>query len=156
MWQKIKEFFTFEPARNARERYDQLIVLESFSVFWKLNWSRTQQYGWWTVRLWCILWLGVSSFSTGQFEWHGLWQLYICLTGSVLFFFIAWPSVLVFSLLHYYLRLPFLFINPLYWFALRIYGYRFEDDVLYFRRVVIIRAQDRLLSEYGIDTNLRN
>lgn len=156
MLQWIRDFFSFQPAKNDRERYDQLILQESLIVLWRLNWSRTKEYGIWMIKFWSFVWLSFCSLGSGEFTWPMLWQWQLWFAGSLGFFFISWPSVLIFSMATYYLRFPLLFLNPLCWFALKFYGYRFEDDVQYFRRIVIIRAQDRLLSEYGIDTNLRN
>ena len=158
MFQRIKDWLKFPVAKNDKERYEQLILEESFRMMWRINWERTKQYGFWMVKLWTvvaiIIFYGVSEHSSHSWPWYSfLWFWFVCSAG---FFILSWPSVLCFSLLSYYFRLPLLFLNPLCWVAMGIYGYRFEDDIHYFRRIVPIRAQDRLLLEKGIDTNLRN
>lgn len=156
MIQRIKDWLKFPVAKNDKERYEQLILEESLRMLRRLNWERTKQYGFWMVKLWTVLSIVILYNLSNGLTWPTLWQCYVWFVCSVCFFILSWPSVFLFSLLTYYFRLPLLFLNPLCWVAMNWYGYRFEDDIQFFRRVVIIRAQDRLLLEKGIDTNLRN
>ena len=158
MFQRINDWLKFPVAKNDKERYEQLILEESLRMLRRLNWERTKQYGFWMVKLWTvvaiIIFYGVSEHSSHSWPWYSfLWFWFVCSAG---FFILSWPSVFLFSLLTYYFRLPLLLLNPLCWVALHWYGYDFAEDITYFRRVVTIRAQDRLLLEKGIDTNLRN
>lgn len=156
MFKWLKDWFQFPTPKNDRERYEQLIVSESFRFFKELNWERTKQYGFWMVKLWTVVAVIMMYNQPANYSWSLFDCFYFWFVCSVGFFILAWPSVFLFSLLTYYFRLPLLFLNPLCWVAMNWYGYRFEDDIQFFRRVVIIRAQDKLLLEKGIDTNLRN
>ena len=156
MLQRIKDWLKFPVAKNDKERYEQLILEESLRMLRRLNWERTKQYGFWMVKLWTVLSIVILYNLSNGLTWPTLWQCYVWFVCSVGFFILSWPSVFLFSLLTYYFRLPLLLLNPLCWVALHWYGYDFAEDITYFRRVVTIRAQDRLLLEKGIDTNLRH
>lgn len=150
--QSFFSFVTFRKARTHQERWEQLLLRESFRYGLEMYWQLTKVFGIAWVQNCVVFWLFamvmMQLLSPAPWHWPSAGQFKMLWFVASAAFVFAFPISVVVSYVAKIIWLPAIFLNPVAHLAfMRLDDISILALVRQFRGAVRVRAMDALIRE---------